>query len=53
MLSTPAFASVSLLVPIGGGDRKERDAPVAPETLLARLLRPLTLANVSVKGMIE
>lgn len=30
----------------------ERDAPVAPETLLALLLRPLTLETGSVKGIV-
>jgi hypothetical protein len=49
ILRTPALANVSLG---GGGERCLREAPVAPETLLARLLRPLTLEIVSVKGIV-
>ena len=49
MLSTPALLSMSLL---GGGDRIERDAPVAPETLLDLLLRPLMLDTSWVKGIV-
>ena len=51
ILSTPAF-SVSLPVPMGGAERMEREAPVAAETLLARLLRPLMLETGSVKGIV-
>jgi len=53
MLRTPALASVSPPAPIGGGgERTERDVPVAPEMLLARLLRPLMLETGSVKGIV-
>lgn len=53
MLRTPAFARVSPPpVPIGGAERMEREAPVAAETLLARLLRPLMLETGSVKGIV-
>lgn len=52
MLSTPALARVSLPEPIGGGERIEREAPVAADTLLARLLRPETLETGSVKGIV-
>ena len=52
MLRTPALASVSTPAPIGGGERTERDAPVAAETLLALLLRPLMLETGSVKGIV-
>ena len=52
MLRTPALASVSLPAPIGGGERTEREVPVAPEMLLARLLRPLMLETGSVKGIV-
>ena len=52
ILRTPAFASVSPPEPIGGAERIEREAPVAAETLLARLLRPLMLETGSVKGIV-
>lgn len=52
MLRTPALTSVSFGGMLGGGERSERDAPVAPETLLALLLRPLTLETGSVKGIV-
>lgn len=52
MLRTPALASMSTPAPIGGGERTERDAPVAAETLLALLLRPLMLETGSVKGIV-
>ena len=53
MLRTPALDSVSFGGMPGGGDlTAERDAPVVPETLLARLLRPLTLETLSVKGIV-
>lgn len=53
MLRTPALTNVSFGGMLGGGERTERDAPVAPETLLALLLRPLaTLETASVKGIV-
>lgn len=52
MLKTPALASVSTPEPMGGGERREREAPVAAETLLALLLRPLMLETGSVKGIV-
>lgn len=52
MLRTPALASMSTLAPMGGGERTEREAPVAAETLLALLLRPLMLETGSVEGIV-
>ena len=53
MLSTPAFANMSLAFGTGGGpERTECEAPVMPETLLALLLRPLMLETASVKGIV-
>lgn len=52
ILRTPAFARASAPAPIGGGERREREAPVAAETLLALLLRPLMLETGSVKGIV-
>jgi hypothetical protein len=52
MLRTPALDSISLPPPTGGGERREREAPVAAETLLALLLRPLMLETGSVKGIV-
>ena len=52
MLRTPALVSISELAPIGGGERTDREAPVAAETLLALLLRPLMLETGSVKGIV-
>lgn len=53
MLRTPALTRASFGGMLGGGERRERDAPVAPDTLLALLLRPLaTLETGSVKGIV-
>ena len=53
MLRTPALTKVSFGGMLGGGERTEREAPVAPDTLLALLLRPLaTLETGSVKGIV-
>jgi hypothetical protein len=52
MLKTPALAIMSTPVPICGGERTDREAPVAAETLLALLLRPLMLETGSVKGIV-
>lgn len=53
ILRTPALDSVSFGGMLGGGDLTAvRDAPVVPETLLARLLRPLTLETLSVEGIV-
>ena len=53
MLSTPALESMSFdFAPAGGPERTECEAPVMPETLLARLLRPLMLDTGSVKGIV-
>lgn len=48
MLNTPAFTSVSLGA---GWARREREAAVTPETLLALLFRPEMLETGSVTGM--
>jgi hypothetical protein len=53
ILRTPALAIMSTPTPAGGGgERREREAPVAAETLLALLLRPLMLETGSVKGIV-
>lgn len=54
MLSTPALLRVSAPAGKGGGccERAEREAPVAPDMLLALLFRPLMFETVSVKGIV-
>ncbi len=50
MLRMPALESVSVWGT--GCERREREAPVMPETLLALLLRPETLETLSAKGIL-
>lgn len=53
ILSTPAFENISLFFAAGGcPERTECEVPVMAETLLALLLRPLTLEIGSVKGIV-
>ena len=53
MLSTPALASVSFGGAAAVGcERREREAPVTADTLLALLLRPEMFETGSVKGIV-
>ena len=52
MLSTPAFESISLPLPLCGCPERTDWEPVIAETLLALLFRPLMLEGGSVKGIV-